>query len=253
MFLKRASEGFRLCRYRSRIVHTGRVRKPGKPTPRLFGHWAQPRREIKQLCPVGQHLTLESDDLKILVRFPLHCPNRLAMYPPCPGVQASGILQKNPHPLALPKKGLSFCRRMCGNRTADPRGSESERPNVLLQGGGLAYSMSSRLDRIENWAQRAAVAKFRIRVLALSCQVSEQHLRRYFKAKFGQQLHVWLMNERLLGAAELLRQGLEVKEVAETLGFKNADHFSRAFKIRYGTSPSFLSNADVRIQELGGK
>jgi methylphosphotriester-DNA--protein-cysteine methyltransferase len=62
------------------------------------------------------------------------------------------------------------------------------------------------LDDISDWPERAARAHFRISLLAANCGVSERHLRRFIKLRFGQLPHLWLLGHRLAKAPELLQQ-----------------------------------------------
>lgn len=97
--------------------------------------------------------------------------------------------------------------------------------------------MSSRLDQVSDWAERAKRARFNLSALAADCHVSKQHLRRYIESRFGPPPHLWMMRQRLQEAPKLLEQGLQVKEVANKLHFNSAEHFSRTFKKQYHVSP----------------
>ena len=62
-----------------------------------------------------------------------------------------------------------------------------------------------------------------------------------FKKIFGRSIFEFIGELRMDYALQLLRdQGLLVTEVARTIGYKNPNHFSCAFKKRYGVSPSEL-------------
>lgn len=97
--------------------------------------------------------------------------------------------------------------------------------------------MISHLDRFNDWTPLARAARYRSRELARLCLVNLRQLERYFAQRFGKSPHVWLDQQRMLEAAELLLKGDYVKAVASDLHFKNAAHFCRNFKRRYGLSP----------------
>jgi AraC-like DNA-binding protein len=62
-----------------------------------------------------------------------------------------------------------------------------------------------------------------------------------FKKVFGKSIFEFIGELRMEHAMELLReQGLLVTEVARMVGYKNPNHFSCAFKRRFGISPSDL-------------
>ena len=62
-----------------------------------------------------------------------------------------------------------------------------------------------------------------------------------FKKVFGTSIFEFIGELRMDHAMELLRDhGLLVTEVARTVGYKNPNHFSCAFKRKYGISPSDL-------------
>jgi AraC-like DNA-binding protein len=68
--------------------------------------------------------------------------------------------------------------------------------------------------------------------------ISVRHLQRWFNAHLSSTPSVWLAEQRLLHARELLASSDSVKEVAYTLGFKHVSHFSRDFRRRFGHRPS---------------
>jgi AraC-like DNA-binding protein len=62
-----------------------------------------------------------------------------------------------------------------------------------------------------------------------------------FKKVFGRSIFEFIGELRMDHAMELLRDhGLLVTEVSRTVGYKNPNHFSSAFKRKYGVSPSDL-------------
>ena len=101
-----------------------------------------------------------------------------------------------------------------------------------------ATSMSSKLDRIQDWLALAKHAKYSARRLATLCRVSLRQLERYFNDSFDRPPQEWLNEARFREAEKLLLNGLSVKEVAYRLGFKQASHFSRLFKQHTGRPPS---------------
>lgn len=68
--------------------------------------------------------------------------------------------------------------------------------------------------------------------------ISRRHLERWFHRHMASSPGGWLAELRLQHARHLLATATSVKEVAYTLGFKQASQFSRDFKRRFGCQPS---------------
>lgn len=67
--------------------------------------------------------------------------------------------------------------------------------------------------------------------------MSKYHLCHIFKEGTGFSLMDYVINCRILKARALLREGIRVQEVGESVGFRNNEHFIRTFKKLTGTSP----------------
>jgi len=75
--------------------------------------------------------------------------------------------------------------------------------------------------------------------LAMEFGTNTNKLMQVFKKLFGKSIFDYLAELRMEHARQLLReQKLRVVEVARTVGYKNPNHFSTAFKRRYGYIPS---------------
>lgn len=74
------------------------------------------------------------------------------------------------------------------------------------------------------------------------------YINQYFKSQSGKTLHKYILETRLHKAALLLRAGTDsVADVAEMVGFKNADHFSKCFKEQYHVTPTAFRKATMLI------
>jgi AraC-like DNA-binding protein len=81
---------------------------------------------------------------------------------------------------------------------------------------------------------------------ARMCHRSLSSFKRDFRKHFGETPGRWLLNRRLEYATELLRSaGKSVTQIAFESGFEDVSHFSRAFKGRYGQSPSQFRNETI--------
>ena len=77
-------------------------------------------------------------------------------------------------------------------------------------------------------------------VIAQALGISVRYLHAIFRAEDTTPSH-WILRQRIHMAARLLadpgRAGRRVTDIAYAVGFKDASHFTRAFKSRYGVSP----------------
>ncbi len=77
--------------------------------------------------------------------------------------------------------------------------------------------------------------------LALQMGTNEYKLKYGFKQLYGTTIFRFLTHERLRKTKTLIQHSnLSLKEIAHLTGFKSAAHFSRAFRDKYGKSPSDL-------------
>lgn len=80
-----------------------------------------------------------------------------------------------------------------------------------------------------------------LETLANLCQLSSTQFQRHFKAKMGITPYAWLSRLRLEQAMKLLKSGISSTEVAHRVGFYDQAHFTKAFKVTYGVTPSQIS------------
>ncbi len=97
--------------------------------------------------------------------------------------------------------------------------------------------MNSPLHRIEDWPQLAHEVKYSVKALAVKCGVSVRALELFFHCTRRESPRSWLKRVRMRRAQELLRDGRNVSETADSLGYHDRSHFSREFKKFYGVSP----------------
>ena len=77
--------------------------------------------------------------------------------------------------------------------------------------------------------------------------ISVSSLQRGFAKYFGMSPKQYLIQLRMNRALELLTENkLSVKEISFVCGFTDEKYFSRAFKKRYGCSPSQLKNNYIK-------
>jgi AraC-like DNA-binding protein len=76
-----------------------------------------------------------------------------------------------------------------------------------------------------------------LRVLARRFGVSAFALVRQFKRRYGLTPHAFQLDQRVVQARQLLRQGVPAAQVAQDLGFADQAHLTRVFKPRVAATP----------------
>ena len=76
-----------------------------------------------------------------------------------------------------------------------------------------------------------------LEALAAETGLTAYHLIRVFSAETGLTPHAWLVDRRVHAAANRLRRGEPLAEVAQACGFADQSHLTRAFKARIGVTP----------------
>ena len=85
----------------------------------------------------------------------------------------------------------------------------------------------------ENLAEPVLTADF----LARQISISKSHLYKKVKSLSGVSVHIFIRNHRIRKAADQLRQGQPVSEVAYGVGFNSLSYFTRCFSDFYGLPP----------------
>lgn len=83
--------------------------------------------------------------------------------------------------------------------------------------------------------------------LHLMCKISDTYFRQIFTSKFGTTPRNYVVNKRIAGAESIINEGNfdTISEVAAAVGYNDPLYFSRAFKRKYGISPSEM-NKEIR-------
>ena len=75
--------------------------------------------------------------------------------------------------------------------------------------------------------------------------ITARRLQQGFKLLFGKNVHEYIVQNRLDKAKKMLRDSnIPVKSIALTLGYKDVQNFSAAYKKRYNQSPSAVRTAE---------
>ena len=82
--------------------------------------------------------------------------------------------------------------------------------------------------------------------IAKVCGINRSYFGKIFRRSTGRSPQEFLMNYRMIKAAELLKlTSLSIADIGSAVGYENQLHFSRAFKKKYGVPPREWRNRNV--------
>lgn len=83
----------------------------------------------------------------------------------------------------------------------------------------------------------------RVDLLPELCGISGTYFRNLFKLRFGESPQKYILSKRLSHAKAIIESGdfETISDVAASVGYTDPLYFSRAFKKKYGVSPSFYN------------
>ncbi|MFH2113593.1 MAG: AraC family transcriptional regulator, partial [Spirochaetota bacterium] len=117
----------------------------------------------------------------------------------------------------------------------------------------LRRKFEARMNKAVDFAYANCCRDFDIAEMADAACFSRYHFHRLFYAMTGETPGEFVKRLRLARAAGLLRNrpDLDITGVALNSGFSGSSVFSRAFKDRFGVSPSaFRSASNARLEEI---
>lgn len=96
------------------------------------------------------------------------------------------------------------------------------------------------VEQIVNYFEDHYQEKISLDLIAENMYLSPFYISKIFKSETGDTPIRHLINIRLEKAKEILEKGLgnSIQEIAASVGYEDAYHFSKLFKKRYGVSPS---------------
>lgn len=97
------------------------------------------------------------------------------------------------------------------------------------------------LDEVQVYIDRNYQSPVSLDTIAQHFFVSKEHLSRIFKSHTGENISAYILRKRMEKARELiLEKGLEIKNVAEIIGYSDLAYFYRVFKKHFGVTPGDL-------------
>ncbi|WP_054943459.1 response regulator transcription factor [Paenibacillus ihuae] len=94
------------------------------------------------------------------------------------------------------------------------------------------------IKRITDLIQRRYNENLKLGMLAQIFNYNSAYLGKMFKNQIGEHFNTYLDKVRIEKAKQFLTQGMKVYEVAERVGYMNADYFNAKFRKYVGVSPS---------------
>jgi AraC-like DNA-binding protein len=110
--------------------------------------------------------------------------------------------------------------------------------------------MTPELAQIKDWAALARDNDYKVEPLAAACGVSMWCLNHFFLTQTCLHAHEWLAELKQVDALCLLARGLEIKDVADALGYSDRSHFGRAFKRILGMTPGQALEQHLDITDV---
>ncbi|WP_198171489.1 helix-turn-helix transcriptional regulator [Mucilaginibacter aquatilis] len=101
----------------------------------------------------------------------------------------------------------------------------------------VVHTDLSKLQTAKQLLEQNIRSPFTLTELAKQCGLNDFKLKKGFKEAFGFTVFGYLNELRMNRAKSMLQKGLPVNEVADYVGYKNAHHFTVAFKKRYQVLP----------------
>ncbi|MBM7564154.1 response regulator transcription factor [Paenibacillus sacheonensis] len=109
-------------------------------------------------------------------------------------------------------------------------------PALLI--GSAACSGDKQIKKMIDLIQRSYDENLKLETLAEVFNYNSAYLGKLFKSETGEYFNTYLDKVRIEKAKEFLEQGLKVYQVAEKVGYANADYFHAKFRKYVGESPS---------------
>ena len=110
----------------------------------------------------------------------------------------------------------------------------------LIDNEWIRYRNKPWAEALENYIEMHLHEKITTEQLADEIKRSASFVAHHFESEFGKTPRQYIMRRRMEEAITLLENGMSVQETADRLGFYDAFHFSKTFKLFWKKSPSSL-------------
>lgn len=101
------------------------------------------------------------------------------------------------------------------------------------------------------YVQHSYDQEISVKEAARACGFSESHFMKLFREFTGMSFNAYLISYRLeLAALQLSESDLKIINIMENCGFRNQSYFTRAFRKKYGVTPSEYRKSQEKSQLL---
>lgn len=108
--------------------------------------------------------------------------------------------------------------------------------------GGRVPSNDAKMKKAAGWIHQRFAEDIQIPELASKLNVSVPHFRRLFRRYTGRSPTAFIRSLRISESKRLLLEGLPIKQVAATVGYRDVFYFMRVFKKTAGIPPGQFQN-----------
>lgn len=111
---------------------------------------------------------------------------------------------------------------------------------------GAELSLKNNYDKLKNllvYIQSNYNSTITVKDAAAVCGFSPSHFMKLFKELTGKSFSQYVIDYRLeIAARQLIETSDKIIDLAENVGFHNISYFTRAFRSKYGETPSAYRN-----------
>jgi len=113
--------------------------------------------------------------------------------------------------------------------------------DAAIDEGSLPAAIAEKLKFLRELIRNNPDKNYSIDELTRHALLNKDHLKRYFKAYYGDTIHQYIILTKMEAAQQMLLYSKKAgKEIAFDLGYKSDAHFSGAFKKYFGITPGEL-------------
>lgn len=121
---------------------------------------------------------------------------------------------------------------------------EINRQTVSEKSDYVGFKADSKIEQIMKYINSNLNSDLSIDALSNRFFISKYYFMRKFKAVSGYTVHSYIIQKRLINAAELISSGVPAAEAASDSGFADYSVFLRAFRKNFQMSPREFANQD---------
>ncbi|MWV42725.1 ABC transporter substrate-binding protein [Paenibacillus sp. HJL G12] len=199
----------------------------------------EPGQRVEMECPSAE------EQMLYLLRYDISMPEQT-------NIPSFRIEMKGCRTVTSSEQLLTLCRKIIDHWTsddpADRFASEAGFQDVLHLLFKRRDQHENILEHVRQYMELNYPESFSVDSLAKMAGMSRYHFMRTFKERYGQSAMDYLMQIRMNQAKQLMEDGHALRQIAEKVGYKDAQYFSSQFSKQFGISPSmYVANRKIKI------